>query len=69
MPLVSVWKEAWHPLESPSWAKETLLSPGNLGPSQLFQMQTLDEWTALQQRADIQIPPERRTNRWDTDEI
>lgn len=31
---LSVWKEAWCPLESPSQAKETLLSPGNLGPSE-----------------------------------
>lgn len=34
VPSFSVWKEAWCPLESPSQAKETFISPGNLGPSQ-----------------------------------
>lgn len=30
----SAWKEAWCPLKSQSRAKETLLSPGNLGPAE-----------------------------------
>lgn len=34
VPLLSVWKEAWSPLESPSQAKETLLSLGNPSTSQ-----------------------------------
>lgn len=30
----TAWKKAWCPLKSQTWAKETLLSPGNLGPAE-----------------------------------
>lgn len=45
----SAWKEAWCPLKSQTRAKETLLSPGNLGPAESPQSKgKLHEWEALQ---------------------
>lgn len=68
VPFLSIWKGAWCPLESPSQATETLLSPGNLGPSE-SPPPPKNRLRMNRQLCTHIIPKRIKWKLWDADEI